>query len=57
MVIFPGVYTVDDYLSLPEITFFISARSLLGLNKSEGTVSYKDGDDIIRNVLYFFSHL
>ena len=57
MVIFPGVYTVDDYFSLPEMTFFVSASDLYGLNKSDGTVTYNDGDDTYRNVEHYYCGL
>lgn len=57
MVIFPGVYTVDDYFSLPEITLFVSASDLYGLNKSNSTVTYNDGDDTYRNVEHYYCGL
>ena len=54
MIIFPGVYTAEDFLSLPEITFFFTAPNLYELNKSKGVVTYKDSDEIYRDVEHYY---
>lgn len=57
MIIFPDVYTVEEYFALPEITFFVSDSDLQRINKSEGSVSFKDGDTIYRNVQHYYCGL
>ena len=54
MIVFPGVITAEDFLALPEITFFVTAQNLYEINKSKGLVTYKEDDDIYSDVEHYY---